>query len=408
MGIDKILKSREHEQPVEKSLTFAATANRAYEEAYWKEIFSLAHGEYTNKDNADVVQNHPTLHKVHHQERDLHKIGDYLRRQYEKAIREAGMEGKSVAGELPFRWETDFEYLQFGGWKANQEGKEYERNILVVIPGKNRNEAVVMADHYDTAYMEDVFAAGNGESGARVSAAGADDNYSASATLLLAAPVFLKMSREGKLERDIWLLHLTGEEFPSDCMGARNFAQHVVQGTLTLKKPDGNTLDLSGVKVNGVLVMDMIAHNKDHDRNIFQISPGTTGESLRLAYEAHMACRAWNSNVPLWNEAPERKGCLPGQRSVKIDEMPPKSLHLKVDGEIRTWEDPHSTLYNTDGIIFSDTGIPVILFMENYDINRQGYHDMHDTMENIDLDYGAAVSAIAVETVARIATKKTE
>jgi hypothetical protein len=57
-------------------------------------------------------------------------------------------------------------------------------------------------------------------------------------------------------------------------------------------------------------------------------------------------------------------------------------------------------------MIFSDTGIPVILFMENYDIDRSGYHDTHDTMENIDLDYGAAVSAIAIESVARIATEK--
>jgi hypothetical protein len=67
------------------------------------------------------------------------------------------------------------------------------------------------------------------------------------------------------------------------------------------------------------------------------------------------------------------------------------------------WEDPESSLYNTDGMIFSDTGIPVVLFMENYDIDRSGYHDTHDTMENIDLDYGAAVSAIAIETVARLA-----
>ncbi len=42
--------------------------------------------------------------------------------------------------------------------------------------------------------------------------------------------------------------------------------------------------------------------------------------------------------------------------------------------------------------------------MENYDINRKGYHDSHDTMANIDLDYGAAVVAIAIEAVARAAT----
>ena len=41
--------------------------------------------------------------------------------------------------------------------------------------------------------------------------------------------------------------------------------------------------------------------------------------------------------------------------------------------------------------------------MENYDINRSGYHDTKDTLENIDLDYGAAFATIAIETVARIA-----
>ena len=67
--------------------------------------------------------------------------------------------------------------------------------------------------------------------------------------------------------------------------------------------------------------------------------------------------------------------------------------------------DPRSTLYNTDGQIFSDAGVPCVLFMENYDIHRTGYHDRRDTMENIDLDYGAALVAIAIETVARIGVR---
>jgi hypothetical protein len=41
--------------------------------------------------------------------------------------------------------------------------------------------------------------------------------------------------------------------------------------------------------------------------------------------------------------------------------------------------------------------------MENYDINRSGYHDTKDTPENIDLDYGAALAAIAIETCAQAA-----
>jgi hypothetical protein len=74
-----------------------------------------------------------------------------------------------------------------------------------------------------------------------------------------------------------------------------------------------------------------------------------------------------------------------------------------LDGEVRTQDDPASSLYNTDGQVFSDSGVPVVLFMENYDIHRHGYHDTQDTMANIDLDYGAALAAIAIETVARLA-----
>ena len=57
--------------------------------------------------------------------------------------------------------------------------------------------------------------------------------------------------------------------------------------------------------------------------------------------------------------------------------------------EVRLSEDPRSSPVNTDGQIFSDCGVPVVLFMENYDISRKGYHDTKDTLENIDLDYGA-------------------
>jgi hypothetical protein len=86
--------------------------------------------------------------------------------------------------------------------------------------------------------------------------------------------------------------------------------------------------------------------------------------------------------------------------------VPAIAVHPQLSGEIRPSYDPRSTLYNTDGQIFSDAGIPVVLFMENYDIHRTGYHDSKDTMENIDLDYGAALCAITIETVARAATSK--
>ncbi len=386
------------------AITFEATATRAYEEAYWNDILTLSHGRYLNKDNADVVQDPPTLQRIEHQHSDLEPLGDYLIERHRQAIAAAEMESKAVVGELPFRWQTDFDFPLFGGWKINQEGHERERNILVVIAGRNRSEAVVLGDHYDTAYMEDIYEKSRGGSGARLAAPGADDNDSATATLLQAAPIFLRLAREGKLERDVWLLHLTGEEFPADSLGARHFCQSLVERTLKLRVGEDQIVDLSSVRLVGVFVMDMIAHNRDNAQDIFQISPGKSRESLQMAYQAHVANMLWNAKTREWNLRPERHGSGRSKRSQDGVTLPQIAQHPELDGQVRTHDDPQSSLYNTDGQIFSDIGAPVVLFMENYDINRTGYHDTKDTMENIDLDYGAALSAIAIETVARVAT----
>ena len=113
----------------------------------------------------------------------------------------------------------------------------------------------------------------------------------------------------------------------------------------------------------------------------------------------------WNAGTHEWNQLPERRGKERGRRSADGMTMPAIALHPSLQGEVRTADNPHSSLYNTDGQIFSDAGVPTILVMENYDINRAGYHDSHDTLENIDLDYGSAVAAIAIETIARAATR---
>ena len=114
------------------------------------------------------------------------------------------------------------------------------------FPAANRRQAIIMADHYDTAYMEDVFGYAHGGDGPRLAAAGADDNHSATAALMLAAPIFLELSRQGKLARDIWLLHLTGEEFPADCMGARHVCECLVEGTLRMRLPTGDGATCGG------------------------------------------------------------------------------------------------------------------------------------------------------------------
>jgi hypothetical protein len=388
-----------------ESLTYAQSARRSFEIQYWKTIASLAETPLLNKNNADWVLDEATRRMLPYRERHLEQLGDKLLAYYEKKIAAAKMTGKALAGDVPFRWRTDMDYSWMGGWQKNQVA-DAERDLLIVIPGQNRREAVIMADHYDTAYMLDRYDKNYGGCGARIAACGADDNHSATAAMMVAAPIFLEMSRKGKLDCDIWLVHLTGEEFPADCLGARALTERLIQRTLKLRLPKGKTRDLSKTTVRGVYVSDMIAHNNDRERNVFQISPGNDQGSMWLAYQAHLANEIWNESVPYWNKSQKRDDLPPGRRSPNGAAIPEVAPFLPLAGHVRVPSDPRSTLYNTDGQIFSDAGVPVVLFMENYDINRTGYHDTHDTMENIDLDYGAAVCAITIEAVARAASKK--
>lgn len=394
---------KDPEEMIPEPITYSFTAARDFETHWWNDIKLLAHGEFVTKDNGDVSNDEATKQHSVKPGRDLDRLGDYLIGRHRKAIAEAGMENIAFCGELPFKWKSDFDFSLYGGWKGNQNNSHHERNILTIIPGKNRKQAIVMADHYDTAFMEDIYDRSRGGSGARMAAHGADDNHSATSAILQAAGIFLKMSKEGKLERDIWLLHLTGEEFPSDCMGARNFCRSVIEKTLRLKVRDDLEIDLSETLIKGVFIMDMIGHNRDNDQDVFQISPGKSPASLKLAHHAHTANILWNKLAGELNKSPERADRQRGQRVTDNETIPEIARFLPLAGEVRTQFNPYSSIFNTDGQIFSDVGLPVVLFMENYDINRTGYHDTRDTMENIDLDYGSAFASIAIESVARAA-----
>ncbi len=404
------------EEDVGPAFTFDLTQTRDFEERYWKTIASLTEGDLLGKNNADVVtvnagrtggpkaaaaQTKPTVAN------DLDRLADRLHEHYDGLIQKHGLEGRAVCADHRFKWETDFDFSWSDSWRQNQTGERLERNVVLVIPGKNRSETVIMADHYDTAYMEDVYDPARGGDHLRAAAAGADDNHSATAALMLAADVFLPLAREGRLERDIWLVHLTGEEFPADCLGARALASALVEaqgdGELVLECPGGRSLDVTKTRVVGACILDMVAHNRDNDRDVFQIAPGEGRSSARLAYTAWRANQRWNRDVKAWNQAADRHGKGRGRRSESGAQAPPIAEHLALLGEVRPEWDPRSALYNTDGQIFSDLGIPVVLFMENYDIRRSGYHDTQDTMKNIDLDYGAALVAIAIESVAEAA-----
>jgi hypothetical protein len=392
----------------EDALTFARTRERAFEQTYWNTIAALSDGRFTFTNNADVVAPEaggpkPEAAAKTLRRRQLEAVRDHVYEHYARLIARHGMEGRAVCADHVFRWETDFDFPWWGGWARSRAGEAAEFNVVVVIPGRERGEAVVMGDHFDTAYMEDLYDPAKGGDHTRVAARGADDNHSATAALLMAADTLLPLARDGKLARDVWLVHLTGEEFPADCLGSRALVEALIRRDLVLRDGRGASVDLSATRVAAAFILDMVAHNNDREHNVFQIAPGDGAAAARLAVLAHQANERWNAGARSWNVAAERRGRGCGRRVLSGEIIPPLAEHPEMAGQIRPEWDPHSALYNTDAQIFSDAGVPVVLFMEDYDLNRHGYHDSEDTMANIDLDYGAALVAIAIETVAQAA-----
>ena len=273
---------------------------------------------FTRKNNAQID---------HH----LEYLNDYLQERY----KELGIETR----RLPFEWR-----------------RMTHSNLVAVIPGEMQGRdpnPVLMMDHIDTAFAHDVFYS----SGVRVSVPGADDNATAVAALMLAA----EQLRGRNLKHDIWLVHLTGEEFPADDLGARHFVQ---------------SLDLNRIEPSAMIQLDMIGYSKTSATE-FQINPGDSPGSLELA------------RLTLGAAA----DVAPGMR-----------------GLYRPYATPESYLYNTDGIIFSDYGLPVILINEvvnrtNYHLRDGDYHQMADNMDNVDFVYASDISKIAIETAARAAAE---
>jgi hypothetical protein len=120
---------------------------------------------------------------------------------------------------------------------------------------------------------------------------------------------------------------------------------------------------------------------------------------LWLAELMHEANEVWNAWVPMWNKRARNRGRFKRSRDPRKPPAPAKFPTMV--GQVRPVPDPHSTLYNADSQTFSDSGVPVVLLMEDYDISREGYHDSDDSLGNIVLDFGCALAAIAIESVAR-------
>lgn len=230
-----------------------------------------------------------------------------------------------------------------------------QSNLVAVIPGslpRGENRPILLADHIDTAFSEKTY----DETGKRVSAPGADDNVTAVATLLRAAEIL----RSSQPRHDIWLTHLTGEEFPGDDLGARKLVSHMLHGK---------------IEVGGVVLIDMIGFRRRGDR-IFQINPAEDPRSIAMALTAIGAA----------------------------DDVAPALQPV-----LRPRFGTRSNLFDTDGMIFAEAGYPVILFNEH--INQTNfrkhphYHERTDDPSHVDFGFATSVAKTAIETVHRLSHK---
>lgn len=259
---------------------------------------------------------------------DLEAVVDYLETRYEK---------------LGIRTER-----QRFTWRGIAQS-----NLVAIVRGRERGGApVVLADHIDAAVEEDTFDA----TGQRVTTHGANDNATATALLLRAAEIF----KASPPRHDVWLVHLTGEEFPSDGIGCWKFL-----GEKLAAKQD----------LRAVLITDFIGYHRPGE-NMFQINPTADPASIAMA---ELALDAAAQLAPEW-----------------------KALYQPRDSN---W----NGVYNTDVQEFEYLGVPGLLFNQylNYTVGRKVFdphnHQSTDTIENIDFDYATALSKVAIETTARLA-----
>ncbi len=403
----------EKQSSLAKTYTYQKSQSSDYEREYWKNIVDLSEGIFDKrfksiqgKNNADCASSDKKIPSFGcDADQRLLRVADYLKTYYQ----EKSLGLASYFHE--FQWKPEFAI----DWWHGQ--KDVQKNLITVIPAKNGNpnhEVVILADHYDTAYERDIYEEGKNTRtgdvnpafvGHRQASKGADDNYSATSTLMLAA----KLLKDLPTKRDIWIVHLTGEEFPADCLGARALAKDFIEKNEIIRGK-------KNPKVVGVYVLDMVSHHRGRDagvedkRVVFQISPGRGKRAAHLALTAHKATQTYNSLVKSenWDEKYGRtkpfKRFVPKKGSKPENwQVPPLGKFLTFRDEIRPGWHYQSSLYNTDPQVLSDAGFPTVLFMENYDVGRTGYHDTEDDIENIDLDYGRGVSAIAIESVAQVA-----
>lgn len=226
-----------------------------------------------------------------------------------------------------------------------------QSNLIAIIRGTEGGPPVVMADHIDTACEEDTFA----RTRQRVTTHGADDNATATAALLGAAAVL----RDAHPRHDIWLVHLTGEEFPSDDLGARHFLSEMMRARQDIR---------------AAVITDFIGWHHP-GKPAFQVSPTSISGSERMAALALDAARQL---------APEL------------------AVIYAARNELR------NSVFQTDLQEFELYGIPGVLFNEDMDYSERSTGNPHnhqstDVASTLDSPFAATVAKVAIETALRLA-----
>ena len=122
----------------------------------------------------------------------------------------------------------------------------------------------------------------------------------------------------------------------------------------------GKRRDVRETRIQGVYVLDMIAHNNERESNVFQIAPGASPASFWLALQAHFANEAWNALTEKWNQHPTRRER--GRRSPHGAAIPEVAAFPRLSGEIRPPTDPQRLQHRWPDL--SDAGVPVVLHGE--------------------------------------------
>ena len=216
----------------------------------------------------------------------------------------------------------------------------------------------------------------------------------------------LPLARAGKLERDVWLVHLTGEEFPADCLGARALCPGAGRAAPPLhRRGRERCVDVSRVRVTRRV-------RARHGRATTASATATSSRSrrakgaasARLAPAGASGQRALEPPAESWNQAPERRGKGRAQRMQHGAKIPPlvrapapaRRGPSRSGIRARRCTTPTARSSRTSGSRWCCS-------WRTTTSAGPATTTPLDTMANIDLDYAAALIAIAIETVAATA-----